>query len=138
MRFSRIIPPNLLSRGEINQTGDVVRTALLLGDAGYTAYYELAERYLRSMLLPTQYREEDLRRIIHENEQPRSDAERDVLRRSTGGFSMQFPNDRSREGGWPISTLDITSGAVHAMSECYNRRCVSRGRDEPRDHPVRL
>jgi hypothetical protein len=117
-------PADERSRGEINQTGDVIRTALLLGDAGYPEYYELAERYLRGMILPTQYREEDLRAIMRENEDPKSDAERDVLRRSIGGCSMQLPNDRSREGGWPISTLDITSGAVHAMSECYKRRCV--------------
>ena len=41
---------------------------------------------------------------------------------------MQLPNDRMREGDWPVSTLDITSGAVHAMSECYRQRTVVQGR----------
>ncbi len=40
---------------------------------------------------------------------------------------MQLPNDRMKAGGWPISTLDITSGAVHALAEFYAHRCVSNG-----------
>ena len=117
-------PADVAGRGEINQTGDVIRTALMLGSAGYPSYYEMAERYLRSMLLPTQHRETELRRYMHENENPTRDAERDVLVRSEGGFAMQLPNDRMREGDWPLSTLDITSGAVHAMSACW-QHCVT-------------
>lgn len=51
--------------------------------------------------------------------------------RSIGGFAMQRPNDRMREGDWPVSTLDITSGAVHAMSECYRLRTVADGKEYP-------
>jgi hypothetical protein len=40
---------------------------------------------------------------------------------------MQLPNDRMRQGDWPISTLDITSGAVHAMSECWSSMIQSTG-----------
>ncbi|HOS94931.1 MAG TPA: hypothetical protein PLQ54_16560, partial [Armatimonadota bacterium] len=115
-------PANEVGRGEINQTGDVIRTALHLGAAGEARFYELAERYLRSMLLPTQHREEDLRQFLRDKEHPASDAERDVVRRSIGGYSMQLPNDRMREGDWPIQTQDITSGAIHAMAECWNHR----------------
>lgn len=115
---------DVVGRGEINQTGDVVRTALALGAAGEPRYYELAERYLRSMLLPTQHREAELRRFLKDAPDPRGDAERDVLRRTVGGYSMQLPNDRMREGDWPLSTLDITSGAVHAMAECWRARTV--------------
>ncbi len=120
-------PANLVGRGEINQTGDVIRTALLLGDSGRPEYYEMAERWLRSMLLPTQYHEADLRAFLHDNPNPQRDGERDVIQRSIGGFSMQFPNDRRREGDWPISTLDISSGAVHALSECYRHRVTGDG-----------
>lgn len=119
-------PANEVSRGEINQTGDVIRTALLLGDAGYPEYYETAERFLRGMLLPTQHREDELRGYMRENEHPASDAERDVLQRTIGGYAMQLPNDRMREGDWPLSTLDITSGAVHALSECWRHRVTTR------------
>jgi len=120
-------PADVPGRGEINQTGDVVRAALLLGDAGYPDYYDLAERYTRSMLMPTQHREPELRRFLRNVADPKSDAERDVLERAVGGYAMQLPNDRMREGDWPLSTLDITSGAVHALSEVYMRRCVVAG-----------
>ena len=117
-------PADVVSRGEINQTGDVVRAALLLGSAGHPRYYELAERYLRSMLLTTQHREPELRLFLRDKAAPKDDSERDVLGRTVGGYSMQLPNDRMREGDWPLSTLDITSGAVHAMSECMMQRTV--------------
>ena len=119
-------PADEVSRGEINQTGDVIRTALLLGEAGEARYYELAERLLRSMLLPTQHREEELRRFLRDNEHPTRDAERDVIARSVGGYSMQLPNDRMAEGDWPIQTQDITSGAVHALAECRRHRTTFR------------
>ena len=115
-------PADVISRGEINQTGDVVRTALILGDAGYADYYETAERFVRSMLLPTQYHESDLRKVLRDKPNPKDDSERDTVMRSVGGYAMQLPNARIRMGDWPISTLDITSGAVHAMSECYRHR----------------
>jgi hypothetical protein len=119
-------PADEVGRGEINQTGDVIRAALHLGAAGEARYYGLAERYLRSMLLPTQHRDTELRRFLHDTPQPPRDAERDVLGRSVGGFSMQLPNDRMQEGDWPIQTQDITSGAVHALAECWRHRATLR------------
>ncbi|MCU0962040.1 MAG: LamG domain-containing protein [Pirellulaceae bacterium] len=120
-------PADVVSRGEINQTGDVVRTAVLLGAAGYPDYYDLAERYVRSMLLPTQHRLPELREFLRDHDAPADDSQRDTVRRSIGGYAMQLPNDRMREGDWPVSTLDITSGAVHALSECYRQRSVVEG-----------
>jgi len=120
-------PADEVSRGEINQTGDVIRAALHLGAAAHAGYYELAERYLRSMLLPTQHTEETLRAFMRDNPQPNGDAERDVIARSAGGFSMQLPNDRMREGDWPIQTQDITSGAAHALAECWRHRVTFHG-----------
>ncbi|MDX9976102.1 MAG: LamG-like jellyroll fold domain-containing protein [FCB group bacterium] len=119
-------PANVVSRGEINQTGDVVRAALILGGAGYPDYYDLAERYLRGMILPTQHREKELRAILRDKPEPKDDSERDTVMRSIGGYAMQLPNDRMSPGDWPISTLDITSGAVHAMSEAYRYRTTTR------------
>ena len=115
-------PANVVGRGEINQTGDIIRTALLLGDAGHPEFYEMAERWLRDMMLPTQHREAELRAFMHDNPNPKSDAEYNVIARSVGGYAMQHPNDRMGADDWPISTLDITSGAVHAMSACYTHR----------------
>lgn len=118
-------PANIQSRGEINQTGDVIRTALLLGKYVSPNYYDLAERYLRSMLLPAQLREENLAGFLRENTNPKGDRERGVLNRSVGGYGFPLPNDRMREGDWPIFTLDITSGAVHALCEAWLYRAVS-------------
>jgi len=118
-------PADEVSRGEMNQTGDVARAALILGDAGYPRYYEMAERYLRGMLLPTQHREAELRLFLKDKELPADDSERDVLARTVGGYAMQHPNDRMKKGDWPLSTLDITSGAVHAMSECWRHRVLA-------------
>ena len=115
-------PADVPGRGEINQTGDVVRTALILGASGYPRYYEMAERYLRGMILPTQHLEAEMRAYLRDKEHPADDSERDVLQRTVGGYAMQLPNARMRRGDWPLSTLDITSGAVHAMSECWAHR----------------
>ena len=101
---------------------------LLFGGYGSPEYYELAERYLRSMLLPTQHRMPELSEFLRDRSQPADDSERRTVERSIGGYAMQLPNDRMREGDWPVSTLDITSGAVHAMSECYRQRTVVQGR----------
>jgi hypothetical protein len=115
---------NEISRGEINQTGDVIRTALLLGQAGYPQYYELAERFLRGCLLPVQYQEDDVRRILRPVESPQDDSQRDVPARVVGGYSMFLPNDRQRAGVWPMTTQDIISGGVHALCECWRHRCT--------------
>lgn len=114
-------PADVISRGEINQTGDIIRTALMLAESGRTHYYDLAERYIRGMLLPVQHREKELGNILRENPHPSDDSERDIIMRSIGGYAMQLPNDRMRAGDWPISTLDITSGAVHALSEAFRQ-----------------
>ncbi len=120
-------PADEPSRGEMNQTGDVIRTCLLLGVTGRPKYYELAERYLRSMVLPTQHLEAEMRAYLHDAPNPKDDSERNVLARTIGGYAMQLPNDRMQVGDWPLSTLDITSGALHAMAECWRSRMTSDG-----------
>lgn len=115
-------PANLISRGEINQTGDVIRGALYLGAAGHPEFYEMAERYLRGMLLPTQFMREDLEAFLHENPAPKGDWERNILERVIGGYAMQQPNDRMSPGIWPLTTQDIISGGVHALCESLKHR----------------
>jgi hypothetical protein len=127
-------PANEIGRGEINQTGDVIRTALVLGKAGHAEYYELAERFLRGSLLPVEHRQEDLERFLHEATEPKGDWQRDVPGRVVGGYSMFLPNDRMRPGVWPLTTQDIISGALHALCECWKHRCTS----EPASRSVNL
>ena len=111
-------------KGEINQTGDVIRTALVLAHAGSPEYFELAERWCRNMLLHAQHREEEMIRYMMDAPNPSGDYERDVLTRNIGGYGIKFPNDRMCERDWTISTLDITSGAVHALCECWRSRAT--------------
>ena len=118
-------PANLIARGEINQTGDVLRAALYLGEAGHPEFYEMAERYLRGMLLPTQFMEEDLREFLHENPAPKGDWERNILARVIGGYAMQRPNDRMDSGIWPLTTQDIISGGVHALCACIQHQVTA-------------
>lgn len=118
-------PANVPSRGEINQTGDMVRAALILGEQGEAKYCELAERCLRGSLLPAQLWESDLRGFLRDNPNPKNDAERNVIERSVGGYGFPLPNARMREGDWPIFTLDITSGAVYALCEAWRHRVMS-------------
>ena len=47
-------PPD---RGECNNTGDIVETALILGRRGYPEYFQDAERIIRGHLLPAQLRD---------------------------------------------------------------------------------
>ena len=50
-------PGRNYGRGEANNTGDIVETALILGRWGHTEYYHDAERILRCHLLPSQLRD---------------------------------------------------------------------------------
>lgn len=43
--------------GELNNTGDILETALILGRWGHTDYYHDAERILRGYFLPSQLRD---------------------------------------------------------------------------------
>ena len=42
-------------RGEINNTGDMIQTAIILGLAGRPGYFGVAERMIRSHVLPSQW-----------------------------------------------------------------------------------
>lgn len=110
-------------KGEMNQTGDVIRTALALARSGQRGYYELAERWTRNMLLHAQHREEEMQLYLKDNPHPQGDRERNVLNRNIGGYGIKLPNARMRAGeGWALSTLDIASGAVHALCEVWKNR----------------
>jgi len=109
--------------GEINNTGDIVETALILGRWGFTHYYHDAERILRCHLLPSQLR--DISFIV-DPPISKDDSTRDVANRLKGAFGFPAPY-----GHEPIGTphgvhfnLDIVGGAVGTLSEVY--RMVTR------------
>lgn len=100
-------------RGESNNTGDLLRLALLLGACGWTSCYEDAERILRSHLLPSQ--------VVEVADLPDDEAAEDAWSRRAsrlrGGFSFPTPNDLLVDGNAPLTTYDITSGAVDGLCE---------------------
>lgn len=118
--------PNL--RGESNNTGDLVRAALLVGAGGRSRGYEDAERYLRSHLLPSQVLEVG---DLPDAEDGGSDALSRRASRLRGGFSFPTPNDLLVEERAALVTYDITSGAVDGLCEA-RRAAITPGPDAAR------
>lgn len=105
-------------RGEVNNTGDIVETALILGRWGYTEYYEDAERILRGHLLPSQLRDAS---FIQEPSDPDGeDGKRDVAQRHLGAFGFPAPYGHEPLGVEIVSfNMDIVGGAVGSLCEAY-------------------
>ena len=77
-------------RGEVNNTGDMIRAALLMGRSGLPQYFENVEQWIRSHVVQSQC--------------------------SDQGWGLPAPSDR--EGGSGTKNkLDITAGVVHALCE---------------------
>ena len=76
-------------RGEINNTGYIVETALILGHHGYPQYYEDAECMLRGHLLPSQLR--DISFIEKPDNTENEDGKREIARRIRGAFGFPAP-----------------------------------------------
>jgi hypothetical protein len=107
-----------LDRGEINNTGDIVETALILGHFGYTDYYGEAERILRCHLLPSQLRDID---FIEPPENPdHIDGLRDVAARHQGAFGFPAPYGHEPLGAQDVKfNMDIVGGGVGTLCEAY-------------------
>lgn len=103
-------------RGEANNTGDLLRGALLLGRAGVPECYARAERILRGHLLPSQ-----LRHVggFANNPNAEEDRLRSLADRVRGGFGIPTPNDLQVEATAPLCIYDITSGAADALCEAW-------------------
>ena len=104
-------------RGESNNTGDLLRAALLLGHAGWANYFEDAERILRGHLLPSQVIDVD---DLSDDPDETDDSLHRRASRLRGGFSFPTPNDYLLRPDATITTYDITSGAVDGMCEALS------------------
>ena len=105
-------------RGEVNNTGDIVETALILGRWGYTKYYEDAERILRGHLLPSQLR--DISFIKDPPNPEGADGKRDVANRHRGAFGFPAPYGHRPLGYRNVSfNMDIVGGTVGSLCEAY-------------------
>lgn len=110
-------------KGECNNTGDIVETALILGRWGYPEYYHDAERIVRSHLLPAQLRDTA---FIREPPNPNhEDGKHDMANRHLGAFGFPAPYGHEPVGANNVSfNMDIVGGAVASLCEVY--RAVTR------------
>lgn len=110
-------------RGETNNSGDILETALILGRWGYTDYYADAERILRSHLLPSQLR--DVSFIAEPNNPDGIDGRRDVPARMRGAYGFPAQYGHEPAGIWESNKQrigfnpDIVGGTVGSLCEAY-------------------
>jgi len=119
--------------GEVNSTGDIVETALILGRWGYVQYYGDAERILRGHLLPSQLR--DISFITEPDNPTGIDGKRDVAGRHLGAFGFPAPYGHRPLGLPAIGfNMDIVGGAVGSLCAAYSEIT----RRTPAGHQVNL
>jgi hypothetical protein len=104
-------------RGEINNTGDIVETALILGRRGFPEYFEDAERIVRCHILPSQLRDNS---FIEDPPNPDgADYLHRIADRHLGGFG--FPAPYGHEPLDPHRDIsfntDIVGGGVGSLCE---------------------
>jgi hypothetical protein len=107
--------------GEMNNSGDILETALILGRWGYPEYYHDAERMLRCHILPGQLR--DISFIKNSPNPTGEDRLRDIARRHRGAFGFPAPYGHlsigDGRGGAIQFNMDIVGGTVGSLVEAY-------------------
>ena len=114
-------PPD---RGECNNTGDIVETALIIGKYGYPEYFQDAERITRGHLLPAQLRDNS---FIPETANPSSkNGLHDLANRHLGAFGFPAPYGHRPKGLERISfNMDIVGGSVASLCEVLRDSAVT-------------
>ena len=116
-------PATTCLRGESNNSGDILETALLLGRWGHAEYYADAERILRGHLLPSQLR--DVSFIVEPDNPENLDGRNNVAGRLQGAFGFPAPYGHEPVGIWQSDkprigfNLDIVGGTVASLCEAY-------------------
>lgn len=114
-------PPD---RGECNNTGDIVETALIIGRYGYPEYFQDAERIVRGHLLPAQLRDNSF--IPEPANLSSKDGLHDVARRHLGAFGFPAPYGHRPLGLERISfNMDIVGGAVASLCEVLRESAIA-------------
>ncbi len=114
-------------RGEVNTSGDILETALILGAQLDATYFGDAERILRCHVLPSQ-----LRDISFVNGsagvEPASLPQRSVAARLHGAWGFPAPYGHEPIDLQSVSfNLDIVGGTVGSLCEFYRRAVVHDG-----------
>ena len=121
-------------RGEINNSGDIVETALILGRRGFTDCFEDAERIVRCHILPSQLRDNSF--IVDPPNPDNVDGLRDIADRHLGGFGFPAPYGHAPIDFERISfNTDIVGGGVGSLCEVLREAVRT---DESSIHRVNL
>jgi hypothetical protein len=103
-------------RGEGNNSGDMLETALVLGRRGYPQYYHDAERMLRCTLLPSQLRDNS---FLSDSPNPENlDRLRNAADRHLGAFGMPAPYGflvAGKERDSIIYPMDVVGSVVSSL-----------------------
>lgn len=106
-------------RGEVNNSGDILETALILGRNGHPSLLNDADRFIRAHILPSQLVDTG---FIKSPQRPYADSVRDVARRSKGAFGFPAPYGHWPQWHYAISfNLDIVGGATASLCEAYRQ-----------------
>lgn len=110
-------------QGEMNNVGDVIETALILARYFGDAYFEDAERYLRSQLLPSQVRD-----LSFLDEAPGGDERRDLGTRLLGLFGFNAVYGHLPLGKNEVTpSIDIVGGATASLCAAQREVAVTSG-----------
>ncbi len=111
-------------KGEGNNTGDIVETALILGRWGWPSYFDDAESIVRGHLLPSQLRDN---RFIQDPRNPEDeDGKRDVADRHLGAWGFPAPYGHHPVGVEEFGfNMDIVGGVVGSLCEVVRRQAHS-------------
>ena len=105
-------------QGELNNTGDMLETALILARRGYPSYYDDAEQMLRAHILPSQFRDTSFTGPAPEPDD--SDARRDVADRALGMFGFVAPYAHRPIGIPEVApSWDIVAGTTGSLCEAF-------------------
>lgn len=106
--------------GEINNTAELIETAMNFAQFGWTQYYDDVERFTRGMLLPSQLLNTS---FVVPNNKPANNGQYDIQDRVYGAFGFPAPYG-------VVSTLkptstgayntDVTGGAVATLADIKN------------------
>jgi hypothetical protein len=105
---------NSPGRGEANNTGDFIESALTLAQAGHTQYFRDAERFIRNGLLASQVVTTDW--IVPSDQADTDDyVYSDIRRRVRGAFVFTTPN------GYDSYNTDLMGGALQSLGQAYDQ-----------------
>ncbi len=115
-------------RGEINNTGDMIQTAIILGLAGRPEYFGVAERMIRSHVLPSQWLTGQ--EMLSPEDAP-DYAVTEFPPEADGGWGFPSPSDRHVPDplGVATSVLDVVQGGIQCLWAALRHGSTRHGSD---------